>query len=91
MAVPQKPFPASFPNWDSLTPATRDQLHLSKEQFDQIRASMTEREARVPAVGSPAPDFELQRLDEKGALTGDILRLSSLLGQPVALVFGSYT
>jgi len=38
-------------------------------------------------VGDPAPDFELQRADERGTL-----RLSSLVeAHPVALIFGSYT
>ncbi len=36
--------------------------------------------------GDAAPDFNLKRLDH----TGEV-RLSSLRGQPVVLVFGSYT
>lgn len=39
------------------------------------------------AVGDPAPDFELPRLDGRAEV-----RLSSLLAaRPVALIFGSYT
>jgi cytochrome oxidase Cu insertion factor (SCO1/SenC/PrrC family) len=36
--------------------------------------------------GDPAPDFSLKRLDEEQKVS-----LSSLRGQPVVLVFGSYT
>lgn len=45
-------------------------------------------------VGEPAPDFELPEFDSRtGVLepTGRTVRLSSLRGRPVALVFGSYT
>jgi len=39
------------------------------------------------AVGDPAPDFDLARLDGAGSV-----RLGTLLAErPVALVFGSYT
>jgi peroxiredoxin len=38
-----------------------------------------------PAIGQPAPDFELADLD------GNRVRLSDLRGQPVVLEFGSYT
>lgn len=45
------------------------------------------------AVGDPALDFELPRLDgETHERTGETVRLSSFAGgRPVALVFGSYT
>jgi hypothetical protein len=36
--------------------------------------------------GDPAPEFALKRLDQSSQV-----RLSSLRGQPVVLVFGSYT
>ncbi|MBI1816807.1 MAG: hypothetical protein HYR72_17650 [Deltaproteobacteria bacterium] len=48
---------------------------------------ITDRETRAPAIGDPAPDFELPRLgsDER-------VRLSTFHGdQPVALIFGSFT
>jgi peroxiredoxin len=38
-----------------------------------------------PAVGEPAPDFELADLD------GNCVRMMDLLGRPVVLEFGSYT
>lgn len=37
-------------------------------------------------IGSPAPDFALDRLDRSGRAT-----LSEVRGRPVVLVFGSYT
>lgn len=43
-------------------------------------------------VGDPAPDFALGALDNRGKPVGDErVRLSSFRGQPVVLVFGSYT
>ncbi len=44
------------------------------------------REARAPQPGSPAPDFELSRLEGEGRV-----RLSGQRGRPVGLIFGSYT
>ncbi|MBW2413842.1 MAG: hypothetical protein JRG76_04965 [Deltaproteobacteria bacterium] len=63
----------------------------TKEDFEKMRDQMIEREKGVPAVGSEAPDFEIERLSPKGARTGASLRLSSLRGRPVGLIFGSYT
>ena len=52
---------------------------------------MLEREKRTPAAGSEAPDFEIERLSDEGKRTGQTLRLRSLRGRPVGLIFGSYT
>jgi hypothetical protein len=52
---------------------------------------MKEREARTPAVGTEAADFELELLSPEGKRTGELRRLSNHRGRPVALVFGSYT
>jgi hypothetical protein len=90
--VPTKgPATAEPPDWDSIPDAIREQMNISREQFESIHRAMAEREKRTPVVGSPAPDFELKRLDREGAITQETLRLSSLRGRPVALVFGSYT
>ena len=43
-------------------------------------------DAHAPKVGELAPDFELH--DSRGE---NPLRLSDLTGQPVALIFGSFT
>jgi hypothetical protein len=68
-----------------------EKMGLTKEEFLEVMARMKEREARTPAVGSIAADFELELLDASGARTGEMRKLSSHLGRPVALVFGSYT
>jgi hypothetical protein len=48
---------------------------------------IADREVKAPAVGDPAPDFDLPLLGSDRRV-----RLSSFRGvQPVALVFGSYT
>ncbi len=52
---------------------------------------MIEREKAVPGVGAMAPDFEIERLAGDGSRCGETFRLSSMLGQTVALLFGSYT
>jgi peroxiredoxin len=45
----------------------------------------------VPKVGSMAPDFVADVLDRQRKRTGETVRLSDLRGQPVGIVFGSYT
>lgn len=50
-------------------------------QFDR-----SQRESAAPRPGEMAPDFELRSPDGKSAV-----RLSSLRGKPVVLVFGCYT
>ena len=74
-----------------LPPEGWEWMGISEEDFKVHQAHMIEREKLVPQVGVPAPDFEVERLSETGARTGETFRLSSTLGQTVALVFGSYT
>jgi hypothetical protein len=81
----------AFPNPDELPDELFEKINLTREQFKEIHAMMRERDAKTPAVGTEAPDFEIERLSAKGARTGENFRLSSLRGRPVALVFGSYT
>ena len=57
----------------------------------QVKDLANEREQRVPQVGDPAPDFELERLTGDGKRSDQRVRLSSLQGKPVLLYFGSYT
>ena len=49
------------------------------------------RDKDSPQIGAEAPDFELERLSPTGQRTGETLRLSSLRGKPVGLIFGSFT
>ena len=44
-----------------------------------------------PMIGRMAPDFALPLLDQESGELGLTIRLSELRGQPVVLVFGSYT
>ncbi len=78
-------------DWEAIPEAMRKEMNISREDFEQVQRDMAERERRTPAVGTLAPDFELRRLAADGSLTERLLRLSSLRGKPVALVFGSYT
>ena len=64
---------------------------MTEDAFDAMMAANKERQSRVPRVGAPAPDFELERIDRERKRTGERVRLSALKGRPVALVFGSYT
>lgn len=51
-----------------------------------------QRQDRGPEEGAAAPDFTLSRLDDGGnADPGNTVTLSDLRGEPVALIFGSYT
>ena len=81
----------TFPEWESIPPEIRENMQISRERFEAMRALIREREARTPPVGSSAPDFDLKRLSAEGVLTEERLRLANLRGRPVALVFGSYT
>ncbi len=64
---------------------------ITEAEFDALWAHQQARQADVPQPGSPAPDFDLDVLDGERLRTGESLRLSSLHGKPVALIFGSYT
>ncbi len=68
-----------------------EKMGTTREAFRQIHDEMQARDARTPAVGSPAPDFQIERLSPEGKRTGEMFSLSSTRGRPVALVFGSYT
>ncbi len=76
---------------DKIPPELWKQMNISKEEFAVVMERMKEREARTPAIGSPAADFELELLSPSGERTGELRRLSDHRGRPVALVFGSYT
>lgn len=78
-------------NVDAIPPEVWKKMNISKEDFLVLRDRMAEREKRTPAAGSEAPDFEIERLSPRGERTGQTLRLSSLRGRPVGLIFGSYT
>ncbi len=65
--------------------------NISRKEYDRLQAVKLERESRVAPVGAMAPDFELEQLSPEGHRTGEITRLSSFRGRPVALAFGSYT
>ncbi len=64
---------------------------ISKEEYDTYMAAKFEWDKGTPAVSSKAPDFEVECLDAKGKRTGEMFRLSSTQGRPVALLMGSYT
>lgn len=75
----------------ALTPERLAKLRMTPEEYLAMRAERVERERGAPAIGSQAPDFTLEKLAADGSRTGDMFTLSSLKGQPVGLVFGSYT
>ncbi len=85
----------SYPHPDTLPPARWEKLGSTREQYlEQYGAMVRERslcDQSAPKVGEIAPDFQLERLTSAGNRTGEMLRLSSTRGSPVALVFGSYT
>jgi len=64
---------------------------ITEEEFEAHMAEEKAREAIVPKVGSVAPDFVADVLDRQRKRTGELVRLSALRGQPVGIIFGSYT
>jgi len=80
----------------AMTPEERKRMWLSISditgaQFDALQAEQKARPVRVPQPGTTAPDFELDVVINTCTPTGEKVRLSALRGQPVGLVFGSYT
>lgn len=71
--------------WLDTRGKTRDQLR----KF--IEARVVRDQQKSPKIGQPAPDFTLERLDERGNRTGEMAQLSNYFGKPIGLVFGSYT
>ena len=66
-------------------------MGTTREALRKRHAFQDERAKQTPQVGSEAPDFEIERLSTTGQRTGEMFRLSTRRGKPVALVFGSYT
>jgi len=80
----------------AMTPEDRKKMWLSisdisEAQFDALQAEQKARQVKVPQPGAIAPDFELDVVTRDRRRTGERVRLSALHGQPVGLVFGSYT
>ena len=64
------------------------------QTLEEVEARWADRVATAegpPRIGAPAPDFELELLSPQGKRTGEYIKLSSLFGKPVGLIFGSYT
>jgi hypothetical protein len=64
-----------------------DGTPMTGEKMAALRQLMMRRDELAPNVGAEAPDFDLPVLHADAGR----VRLSALRGQPVALVFGSYT
>ena len=75
----------------NLTPAQWVEMGISQAEFAERWRIRLERNLGAPEIGSPAPDFNLEILSSAGEQTGEKFRLSSARGQPVGLIFGSYT
>ena len=71
-----------------LTEEHLKRIRLTREEWEEKRNQVREREKSGLGVGDAAPDFELPYLDDRSRT----VRLSSFKGRrPVALIFGSYT
>jgi hypothetical protein len=80
----------------TMTPEERKNMWLSisdisEAQFDALQAEQKARQVRVPQPGTTAPDFALDVVTSERKRTSEKVRLSALRGQPVGLIFGSYT
>ena len=49
-----------------LDPERLKRLNISPEDYIKVKELAEEREKRVPQIGDPAPDFELERLNVDG-------------------------
>ncbi len=88
--------PVTLEQYAAMDMAEKRQLwidisEIDATQFDSHIATQQAREAIVPKVGDIAPDFVADVLDRERKRTGEQVRLSDLRGQPVGLIFGSYT
>ena len=85
----------SYPPADAVPAERWEKIGYTREQFlERYEAEVRERARRdetAPKEGELAPDFEIERLTPAGKRTGEMFRLASTRGSPVALVFGSYT
>lgn len=85
----------SYPPPEAVPADRWEKIGYTREQFlERYEAEVRERAERdrsAPKAGELAPDFEIERLSPAGKRTGEMFRLSSTRGSPVALVFGSYT
>ena len=82
----------SYPeDWRDIPPENWARMLLTPEQYNAMRAERLAREEIAPNVGEKAPDFTLERLSPDGKRSGEMVKLSSELGKPVGLIFGSYT
>jgi len=79
---------ASFPSysWGPGGDTMFDSLRRVKQFRDKGVAWQKLHDANAPKIGDLAPDFELPAANGDGRV-----RLSSLRGRPVALIFGSFT
>lgn len=78
-------------DWRSIPERIWRGMGMTPEEYGRMRSERVERERGSPRVGERAPDFVAERLSTRGERTGESFKLSSVLGRPVALVFGSYT
>lgn len=79
---------------DRVNAITDDELRFRGWTREGIRAGYLrrlEQDEASPRVGEIAPDFELERMTPSGERARETIRLSSLRGRPVGLIFGSYT
>jgi hypothetical protein len=63
----------------------------TREGMRQNWRQRIERDKGSPRIGEEAPEFELERLSPAGMRTGETVKLTSLRGRPVGLIFGSFT
>jgi len=60
----------SYPeDWREIPPERWTRMNLTPEAYARMRAERAERDRRSPAVGDPAPDFEVERLSPEGKRT----------------------
>ena len=62
--------------FQNVDPERLKRLNISPEDYIKVKELANEREKRVPRIGDPAPEFELERLTDDGKRTDQVVRLS---------------
>ncbi len=81
----------SYTHPDTIPSERWSQMMITRQQYEAMVQERAERDQQAPNIGERAPDFVAARLSPTGSRTGEAFQLSTALGRPVALVFGSYT
>jgi hypothetical protein len=77
--------------WQERKQGWLDISMIDEAEFDAKWKFQSERQAKVPKVGTRAPDFKLSLLNNDLKISDESVSLKMMRGKTVALLFCSYT